>query len=381
MRRPRVACLCALVLAGGLLPSRWTVAAAPSADAEAQTVASVPVHRLYAAVPGVGGSINYGGVGILVFDVDRSHRFVRRIPIPVVAGQPPEKVKGIAAHAGTRRLYVTTIKRLLVYDLVTNRLLSNREYSSGADRLAIAPNGSTLYVPYFWNHYWRAVDARTTTLITRVSAARGSHNTLYGLDGSYVYMSGLESPDLYVGDARTHTVVRRIGPFSASIRPFTINGRQTMCFVNVNDLLGFEVGDMNSGRMLWRITVKGYTQGVVRRHGCPSHGIGLTPDEKELWVVDAANRRVHLFDATVMPPRQFMSILLRDQPGWITFSLDGRYAYPSTGDVIDARTRSIVATLKDERGQAVQSEKMLEVVFVDGVPVAASDQFGIGRRR
>jgi hypothetical protein len=65
----------------------------------------------------------------------------------------------------------------------------------------------------------------------------------------------------------------------------------------------------------------------------------------------------HLFHATVMPPRQFASIFLRAQPGWITFSRDGRYAYPSTGDVIDARTRSIVATLKDERGQAVQSER------------------------
>ena len=38
-----------------------------------------------------------------------------------------------------------------------------------------------------------------------------------------------------------------------------------------------------------------------------------------------------------MPPKQVASIELRDQPGWITFSLDGRYAYPSTGEVIDTR--------------------------------------------
>ena len=55
--------------------------------------------------------------------------------------------------------------------------------------------------------------------------------------------------------------------------------------------------------------------GPVKRHGCPSHGIGLTPDEKELWVADAANQRVHIFDATVMPPRQVASITLRDEPG------------------------------------------------------------------
>jgi hypothetical protein len=81
-----------------------------------------------------------------------------------------------------------------------------------------------------------------------------------------------------------------------------------------------------------------------------------------------------------MPPAQVTSIVLRDQPGWITFGIDGRYAYPSTGDIVDTRTRRVVATLTDEEGRAVQSEKMLEVVFAGGRPVAAGDQFGIGRQ-
>jgi hypothetical protein len=36
---------------------------------------------LYAALPGVGGGNNlkYGGAGILVFDIDHGHTFVRRI--------------------------------------------------------------------------------------------------------------------------------------------------------------------------------------------------------------------------------------------------------------------------------------------------------------
>ena len=71
--------------------------------------------------------------------------------------------------------------------------------------------------------------------------------------------------------------------------------------------------------------------------------------------------------------------MLRDEPGWITFSIDGRFAYPSTGDVIDARTRKIVAALKDETGRDVQSEKMLEVDFRGTEPIRAGDQFGFGR--
>src|SRR4029077_17649338 len=133
--------------------------------------------------------------------------------------------------------------------------------------------------------------------------------------------------------------IREVGPFGNFIRPFTINGSQTLCFVNVNELLGFEIGDLNSGKMLHRVAVQGLKKGPPKRHGCPSHGIGLTPDEKELWLTDAFNSRIHVFDAAVMPPKQVAEIKLRDQPGWITFSIDGRYAYPSTGEVIDTRSR------------------------------------------
>ena len=64
---------------------------------------------------------------------------------------------------------------------------------------------------------------------------------------------------------------------------------------------------------------------------------------------------------------------MRDEPGWVTFSIDGQYAYPSTGDVIDTRTRKIVALLKDEMGRDVQSEKMVEIDF-------QGQRAGAGRR-
>jgi hypothetical protein len=64
----------------------------------------------------------------------------------------------------------------------------------------------------------------------------------------------------------------------------------------------------------------------------------------------------------------------------VTFSLDGKYAYPSTGDVIDTATKKIVTVLTDEKGRQVHSEKMVEIHFQDGRPVAAGDQFGLGRK-
>jgi DNA-binding beta-propeller fold protein YncE len=216
-------------------------------------------------------------------------------------------------------------------------------------------------------------------IVERIRPDSGSHNTLVSLDGKEAYLAGLKSPLLTVADTQTNRAVRTVGPFSASIRPFTVNGRQTLCFVNVNELLGFEIGDMISGTRLHRVEVKGFEKGPTKRHGCPSHGIALTPDEKELWLADAFNSHLHIFDATVMPPKQVASFAVREQPGWITFSIDGQYAYPSTGDVIEVPSRKIITSLKDELGREVHSEKMVEIDFQGDEPVRAGDQFGVGR--
>jgi DNA-binding beta-propeller fold protein YncE len=339
-------------------------------------------HFLYVAEPGIRNYVEYGGVGVLVYDMDAGHRFVKRIPtFPEVAGQPPENVKGVAAHAATARLFVSTIKRVAAIDLNTEKMLWNRTYEGGADRLAVSPDGATLYVPSLEGPHWHAVEAATGDVIAKVVTNSGAHNTVYGADGRYVYLAGLKSPKLAVADARSHKVVKEVGPFSNVVRPFTINGSETLAFVNVNDLLGFEVGDIKTGKMLHRVEVTGFAKGPVKRHGCPSHGVGLTPDEKELWLSDGHNQSVHIFDAAVMPPKQVSTIKLRDQPGWVTFSLDGRYAYPSTGEVIDTGTRKIVVALTDEEKRVVQSEKVVEVVMSNGRPTRTGDQFGVGRKK
>jgi YVTN family beta-propeller protein len=337
-------------------------------------------HYLYVASPGIRNYVEYGGVGVLVFDRDAGYRFVRRIPtFGAVPGTPAENVKGIAAHAQSARLYVTTPARVAAFDLTTDRLVWNRMYPGGSDRLAISPDGRRLFVPSFEGPHWHVLDAATGDVVATITTDSGAHNTIFGPDGRRVYLGGLKSSTLLVADAGTNTVTARVGPFGNVIRPFTINAAQTRAFVNVNQLLGFEVGDLTTGKMLYRVEVRGYAQGPVKRHGCPSHGIALTPDEREIWLADGANNALHVFDATTSPPSQVASIALRDQPGWITFSLDGRHAYPSTGEIIDTTTRRVVATLTDEAGRAVQSEKVVEVVFAGGRPVRAGDQFGIGR--
>ena len=334
---------------------------------------------LYVAEPGIRNYVDYGGVGVLVFDVGTNYRFVRRIPTwDVAQGQEPENVKGIAASARTGRLYVTTLRHIACFDLLTDRLLWDKQPEGGCDRLAISPDGRQLFVPSFEGPHWNVLDAATGETTAKIVTNSGAHNTIYADDGRRVYLAGIHSPLVSIADPASNQVLKTIGPFSNSIRPFTVNAAQTRCYVNVNELLGFEVGNVTTGKMLHRVVVQGVSPGLVKRHGCPSHGIGLTPDERELWVCDGHNQAVHVFDATVDPPAQKSSIQVRDQPGWISFSIDGRRAYPSTGEVFDVKTKKRVAVLTDETGRAVGSEKLLEVVF-DGPRVArVGNQFGVG---
>ncbi len=337
--------------------------------------------RLYVAEPGIRDYLEYGGHGILVFDIDQGHRFVRRISTGGLDEKgKPLNVKGICASAVSKRLYITTTRSILCLDLLTDKLLWEKAYDGGCDRLALSPDGKIIYVPSLEGEHWNIVDAMTGAALQKIVRKSGAHNTIFGLDGAHVYLAGLKSPVLTVMDARTQQVGITVGPFGNVIRPFTVNGSQTLCFVNVNGLLGFEVGDLRTGQVLHRIEVPGSKPGTEKRHGCPSHGIGLTPDETELWLTDAANNQLHIFDATVLPPKPKGTVVLRDQPGWVTFGLDGRFAYPSTGDVVEVKTRRIVAELTDEARRGVQSEKLLEVDFVGDQPVRVGDQFGLGRK-
>src|SRR6266704_6263117 len=53
----------------------------------------------------------------------------------------PRNVKGVAANAQTKRLYVTTTHTLTCLDLVTEKILWEKAYEGGCDRLALAPDG------------------------------------------------------------------------------------------------------------------------------------------------------------------------------------------------------------------------------------------------
>src|SRR4051812_16366156 len=255
VRRRSILSLGCVILTYLVLPN-----AAPAADS--------PHRYLYVATPGVRDQLEFGGHGVLVFDVDAGHKFVRRIPSKGVdENGKPLNVKGICASAVTKRMYVSTLRFLTCYDLTNDSILWEREYPGGCDRMAISPDGKTIYLPSLEGPHWNIVDANSGDVIKKVVPNSGSHNTVCGLDGKFVYLAGLRSPDVSVLDTKSNEITRKIGPFGAAVRPFTVNGSQTLLFACVNDRLGFEVGDVASGKVLARVDVADFEKGTPKRHG------------------------------------------------------------------------------------------------------------------
>ena len=194
----RVALLGAIVLVG--LSVSGTRSAEPTGTEH---------HLLYVAAPGIRNDLQYGGAGILVFDIDQN-TFVKRIETPASQVAKPENIKGICANARTQRLYFTTLTKLYCLDLRTEKTLWEKALPGGCDRMSITPDGKLLYVPSLEGPHWNVVDAGNGELITQIETNSGSHNTICSLDGSRAYLAGLRSRILSVVDTK-HAADRPVG--------------------------------------------------------------------------------------------------------------------------------------------------------------------------
>ena len=58
---------------------------------------------LYVVCPGIRDDLSFGGAGILVFDIDAGHKFVKRIATPASREEKPDNIKGVCACAATGR--------------------------------------------------------------------------------------------------------------------------------------------------------------------------------------------------------------------------------------------------------------------------------------
>jgi hypothetical protein len=155
-----------------------------------------------------------------------------------------------------------------------------------------------------------------------------------------------------------------------------VDSRNRIAYVCLGDHVGVDIVDLETGKILHRVFAG--EEKIPHR----THGAALTPDETELWISDQAGQKLFIFDATKMPPSPKGSVdLTQGGHGWVTFSLDGKYAWTHTPDVFDAKTKKLIATLKDEHGNRVSGSKYIEIHFRDGKVVEMGNEFGLGRKK
>jgi DNA-binding beta-propeller fold protein YncE len=330
--------------------------------------------------------------GISVYDIDRGHQFLRRIEVPNSG-----LYKGIAASVSLGRLYLTSNKpdTLICLDLTTEKEVWRKTLGAYADSPAITPDGKTLYIPYRHEDNWKAIDAANGAVKATIRVGRGKryevdpiadigpHNTWMNPAGTRVYLEVLTEPYVWIADVATNTLLGKVGPFTKGVRPFAVTDDETRVYASVDALLGFEIGAVRDGTrwggpMLQRVEAQPPASRLVdipvaparKPHSTPSHGINITPDQTEVWMVDGVYGYVYVYDITQSLPRPIAQIPLfaepsaQPHPGWISFGIDGRYAYPDGGGVIDTRTKTVVSRIPT-------SEKLLEIDFEGGRPVAA----------
>jgi DNA-binding beta-propeller fold protein YncE len=344
---------------------------------------------LYVTLPGTLEAAGWrNGLGIVVLDVNDDYRFVKRIPtIDIPASMSPEQVAGVAASPATNMIYLAYRGRLAAFDLATEKLVWVQTYDGKCcERPEITSDGGTIVVGSDLQDYWYVVDAATGKLKGTIKApnSMNAHNLNLSPDGKLAFMSP-NGPVLAVGDVQTMKLVKEIR-FTDNVRPFVVNHDASKIYANVNNLLGFEIADVNTRQVIKRVEVTSFpwkeamsNPRVKVPHGCPSHGIALVNDEREVWIVDGINNYVHIFDNTQETPSLIDSVKTGHGPAWITIGLGGKYAYVSSGDVIDTQTRHVVAQMKDEFGRVMLSEKLLDMTFRDGKLQRVASQFGNGQ--
>lgn len=333
----------------------------------------------------------FPGRAIAVYESRPPFRLVERISLPAA-----RSYRGIAVSPRTGMLYLSLggnggssgTGALLAYDLLRDRVLWERRFPTGTDSLAVTPDGRTIFLPTGERtpyEVWYVIAARTGVVTRELRGGPGPHNTIVGPGGARAYLGPRNGDYLVVAATRPPRVLRRVGPLRHGVRPFTLDERRGLAYTTATGFLGFQQSSLRTGRVLATVPIRGFHGG--RSLGTPSHGISLSPDGLELYVIDVPNSYVHVFDVG-NAPRQVADIRLRHpmrglevgcvqdcgKAGWLQHSLDGKYVYVGDdGDVVATGTRKVVGYLKD----LASSRYMIEIDWRGGVPVATSTRSGV----
>ena len=90
----------------------------------------------------------------------------------------------------------------------------------------------------------------------------------------------------------------------------------------MDGLVGIEMADVAARKMIQRVPAE--LTDEQKKVASRSHGLGIRPDQKEVWECDVEHHEVHVYDITGDKPKQIATIPIGSQVYWLTFSPDGK---------------------------------------------------------
>ncbi|NOT28055.1 MAG: hypothetical protein HOP16_18375 [Acidobacteria bacterium] len=264
---------------------------------------------------------------------------------------------GAAAGPEGTRLYVSNEAdhSLDFVDARTLKVTQKVKLSGRPNNVAISQDGNHVYIAIRQEPgAVDVVDTRSARLIKSVATGGSVHNPFVTPDGRYVIAGLIEARKLVVIDGKTEEPAWTMS-FDRGVRPIAFeqnaDGSTRRMFVQLSDFHGFAVVDFAQRKEVNRISLpelppaERHTQGL---QGSPSHGIGVAPGGKTLWVNSKVNSYVYAYS---LPDLAFLGgVHVGDHPDWLTFSPDGTSLYVANAgsnsvSVVDVATRKEVTRI------------------------------------
>src|SRR6202521_260569 len=205
---------------------------------------------------------------IYVYDMDNGGRLVKKVSVPTTAG-----VRGAVASAATGMLYISYGSDgnnggfQLAYNLSTDHVVWTMSYSHGIDSQSVSPDGKKIYMPsgeLSSGGTWYVEDSSNGNDIATIdSGGSGPHNTIVNPSGTRVYLGNRDfsgsagTNDFDIADTATDRIVGRVTPLQSGDRPFKINSKEATLFFRVSGFLGFQVGNIATGKVIYTVPVDG----------------------------------------------------------------------------------------------------------------------------
>jgi YVTN family beta-propeller protein len=296
-----------------------------------------PAQKLYVA--------SSAGNDIYVIDT-ATHKVIRRVEV----GPEPH---GLVASADGKQMFITIENsngdegEFLWFDPAADTVTKRMKIGPRPNQLACTPDGKIAYVPCDDATWW-VIDTVKGVVLKKISTGGRPHNTLCSSDGKRMYLGPKGSYHVLIADAVNHKLIGEI-PTSDAPRPITLSRNEKRLYANVDTLIGFEIADVEKRRVIHRVEAE--VPEELLRKASRSHGIGLRPDEKELWMCDVYHDRTYVFDLSSEPPKQTAAIVMKGGGYWMCFSPDGKFCYISEriGDsvaVIDTSSKKVVTRIE-----------------------------------